>query len=71
LSPAGESLAKPHFEASFRIGTTQAGLQPGLHMSVSPDNGRGARVSYLRFEDQLDGVHVFFDDATDPGPVGT
>ena len=71
LSPAGESVAKPHFEASFRIGTTQTGLQPGLHMSVSPDNGTGARMSYLRFEDQLDGVHVFFDDVTDPGPVGT
>jgi hypothetical protein len=28
-------------------------------------------MSYLRFEDQPDGVHVFFDDATDPGPLGT
>ena len=45
--------------------------QPGLHMSVSPDNGSGARMSYLRFEDQADGVHVFFDDVTNPGPVGT
>jgi parallel beta helix pectate lyase-like protein len=36
-----------------------------------PDDGNGARISYLRFEDQSDGVHVFFDDATDNGPVGT
>ncbi|HEX3283996.1 MAG TPA: hypothetical protein VHT50_04870 [Mycobacterium sp.] len=46
-------------------------MQPGLHMSVSPDDGNGGRMSYLRFEDQADGVHVFFDDATDAGPVGT
>ena len=30
-------------------------------ISVSPDNGQGARMSYLRFEDRADGVHVFFD----------
>ena len=70
-SPAGESAVNRHFEASFRIGTTQASQQPGLHMSVSPDDGQGSRMSYLRFEDQLDGVHVFFDDVTDPGPLGT
>jgi hypothetical protein len=40
-------------------------------MSVSPDDGNGGRMSYLRFEDQSDKVHVFFDDATDAGPVGT
>ncbi len=71
VSPAGESPAKPQFDASFKIGTTKATLQSGLHMSVSPDDGNGARVSYLRFEDQADGVHVFFDDVSDPGPVGT
>jgi hypothetical protein len=62
-------IRQPHFDASFSIGTTIAGLQPGLHMSVSPDRGDGARMSYLRFEDQADGVHVFFDDVTDPGRV--
>jgi hypothetical protein len=64
-------LRQPHFGASFLIGTTQAAVQPGLHMSVSPDRGDGARMSYLRFEDQADGVHVFFIDAIDKGPVGT
>jgi len=64
-------LRQPHFDASFLIGTAQATLQPGLHMSVSPDRGDGARMSYLRFEDQADGVHVFFIDAVDKGPVGT
>ena len=68
---AGEAPLKTRFSATFWIGTTQATVQPGLHMSVSPDNGSGARMSYLRFEDQADGVHVFFDDVTNPGPVGT
>lgn len=70
-SPAGESPLNTHFDSSFKIGTTQATTQSGLHMSVSPDNGSGARMSYLRFEDQSDGVHVFFDDVTDSGPLGT
>jgi hypothetical protein len=78
---AGESTGQQFFSASFQIGTTQADQQcvgcmtagdtpvPNpLHMSVSPDNGSGGRMSYLRFEDQADGVHVFFDDVTDSGP---
>ena len=36
------------------------------NMSVSPDGGSGDRMSYLRFEDHSDGIHVFFDDVTDP-----
>jgi hypothetical protein len=64
-------LRQPHFDASFLIGVSQTAVQPGLHMTVSPDRGDGARMSYLRFEDQADGVHVFFIDAADKGPVGT
>jgi hypothetical protein len=70
-NPAGEGSAAGHFSARFKIGTTQSTEQPGLFTSVSPDNGSGGRMSYLRFEDQLDGVHVFFDDVTDNGPIGT
>jgi hypothetical protein len=40
-------------------------------VSVSPDNGQGARMSYLRFEEHTNGVHVYFDTVTDKGPVGT
>jgi len=69
LRPAGEGAMRI-FDSSFRIGTTTAAEQSGLHTSVSPDDGNGARMSYLRFEDQFDGVHVFFDDVTNPGPVG-
>src|SRR4051794_8417840 len=59
-----------HFEVSFQIGTTQATEQPGLHATMSPDRGDGARMSYLRFDDLSNGVHVYFDDVTDPGPLG-
>jgi hypothetical protein len=60
---------QPHFEAQFDLASTLSTLQPGMHVSVSPDRGDGARMSYLRFEDQADGIHVFFDDVTDPSHV--
>lgn len=69
-SPASES-GPNHFEASFDIGSTQGVQQPGLFMSVSPDDGNGSRMSYVGFDDQADGIHVIFYDATDPGPLGT
>jgi hypothetical protein len=60
---AAQGTATQHFNASFSIGTTQSAQQTGLSISVSPDNGQGARMSYLRFDDQTGGVHVFFDEA--------
>lgn len=69
-SPAGESLANNHFEASFDIGSTQSTQQSGLFLSVSPDDGNGSRMSYVGFEDQSDGIHVIFYDVTDAGPLG-
>ncbi len=51
-----------HFEAQFDLASALPTLQNGMHVSVSPDRGDGARMSYLRFEDQTDGIHVFFDD---------
>jgi hypothetical protein len=59
---AGQGTATQRFDASFSIATTQSTQQTGLSISVSPDNGQGARMSYLRFDDQVNGVHVFFDD---------
>ena len=55
-TPASEAPGQTHFEASFQIGTALATEQPGLHLSVSPDDGNGARMSYLRFEDRADSV---------------
>ena len=51
----------------FTIKTAAALPQPGLSVSVSQDEGNGARMSYLRFEDPGDGVHVFFDASTPDG----
>lgn len=68
---AGEAEANTHFEASFDIGSTQSVQQPGLFLSVSPDDGNGSRMSYAGFDDQADGIHVIFYDVTDPGPPGT
>lgn len=48
-------------EFTFRSATPDA-QQPGLAMSVSPTNGDGARMSYVRLEDRFDGVRVFFTD---------
>jgi hypothetical protein len=67
--PAGEAPGlKRHFDSTFWFGTTLGTEQVGMHTSVSPDNGSGARMSYLRFDDQSNGVHVFFDDVEMSGP---
>ncbi|MEP7017699.1 MAG: hypothetical protein ABI899_06730 [Actinomycetota bacterium] len=68
---AASETALTHFDSSFDIKTTSDAVQPDLRLSVSPDSGTGGRMSYLRFEDQADGVHVFFDDVTDAGPFYT
>ena len=60
------------FIAQFDIASTVPGAQQaGLAMSVAPDRGDGGRMSYLRFEDQADGIHVIFDDYRDVAPFGT
>lgn len=60
-----------HFEAQFDIASTMSGVQPGLFMSVSPDRGDGARMSYLSFADGPGGIDVTFYDVANPGPLGT
>ncbi len=67
---ADEAGPVTHFESSFEIGTAEATQQEGgagefASLSVSPDDGLGSRMSFLRFDDLADGVHVFFDDVTD------
>ena len=66
-SPAGEAPSKKHFSASFWIGTALATSSPDCTFG-QPRQRSGGRMSYLRFEDQADGVHVFFDDVTESGP---
>jgi hypothetical protein len=72
---AGEARPISHFEASFKIAASQNAQVPvgagPLAISVSPDSGDGGRMSYLRFADLADGIHVIFVDVTDPGPLPT
>jgi hypothetical protein len=51
-----------HFEAAFDIASVMSTEQTGMHLSVSPDRGDGARMSYLRLEDTAAGIDVYFDD---------
>lgn len=51
-----------HFEAKFSFASVQKEQQPGMAMSISPDRGDGSRMSYLRLEDAIDGIDVFFVD---------
>ncbi|MEO7509240.1 MAG: hypothetical protein ABIZ95_18490, partial [Pyrinomonadaceae bacterium] len=60
-----------YFTAQFNFASAVPGAQqPGLAMSMAPDRGDGARMSYLRYVDQADGIHVFFDDFQDVAPFG-
>jgi hypothetical protein len=61
-----------HFDASFSFASVTPGAeQSGLHMSVSPDRGDGARMSYVRIEDSASGWNIFFDDYQDAPPLGS
>ena len=51
-----------HFEGEFDFTSTQSTQQPGLFLSVSPDRGDGARMSYLGFSDEAGGIDVIFYD---------
>jgi hypothetical protein len=60
-----------YFEARYSIASALPNVeQPGLQMQADPDRGDGARMSYLRYEDHPDGIHVFFDDYQDKAPFG-
>ena len=48
-----------------------ASAQPTLQMSTAPDRGDGARMSYIRMEDHVDGMYVYFDDYQDHAPYGS
>lgn len=66
-----DGALNPYFEASFDIASAvPAAEQPGLQISVSPDRGDGARMSYLRFADTPDGIDVVFTDYVDMAPAG-
>ena len=67
-----------HFEVQWAF--TSADPGPGTdcattgvtcsYLSMSPDRGDGARMSYIRLEDDVSGLRVFFDDYQDFAPQG-
>lgn len=68
---AGETGIAPakRFEAEFKISSTQVAEQPGLAITLSPDDGIGSRMSFLRFSDSAAGIDVTFFDAINAGPT--
>ena len=67
--PAG--TLQNDFSASFDIASATGAAQNGLYMSVSPDRGDGARMSYVRIEGSATGWNLFFDDYSDNAPLAT
>lgn len=62
-SPITIGDRQTHFEASFDIASAAPdNVQGGLHLSVSPDDGAGGRMSFLLFEDTFGGIDVTFSD---------
>ncbi|MCA9354444.1 MAG: SipW-dependent-type signal peptide-containing protein [Candidatus Kaiserbacteria bacterium] len=70
---AGETgvATNNYYEAEFQISSTDLNEQPGLVLSVSPDDGAGSRMSYLSFADEAGGIRVTFYDVTNAGPLPT
>jgi hypothetical protein len=64
--PAGETQTNHVFDGSFQFISTSASEQTGLDLSVSPDNGVGARMSYIELTDTAGGIQLtFYDVAAD------
>lgn len=65
--PAGESQTNTVFDGQFQFISTSASEQTGLHVSVSPDNGVGARMSYVSLDDTATGIQITFYDTDAAG----
>src|SRR5882762_2871433 len=67
-----------HFEAQWAFtsadptgpGTDCSSTATCSYLSMAPDRGDGARMSYIRLEDDHTGLTVFFDDYQDKEPYG-
>eukprot|EP00808_Paulinella_micropora_P025809 g38388.t1 len=64
----GESLCFHTFEASFKIGATTP-TSNGARITVSPDDGSGGRMSFLAFNETLQGIEVTFFDTPVVCPI--
>lgn len=65
-------VRQTHYEVQFSFTSFDpSGEQVGLQMSTASDRGDGARMTYIRLEDNPTGLEVFFDDYQDNAPFGT
>lgn len=64
---AGENETNDRYEASFSFGTATQDVQPGLALSVSPDDGIGNRMSYVGLTDTAGGTALTFYDTDSEG----
>ncbi len=61
-----------HFEAQWSFASTVPGAeQPGLSVVASPDQGTGARMSWIQMTDTPGGIDVNFFDYQDAAPFGS
>jgi hypothetical protein len=78
---AGETMAQNlaysggirqnHFEVQYSFTSADpTSAEQDSYVSTSPDRGDGARMSYIRLEDHLAGIEVWFDDYQDNAPRG-
>jgi hypothetical protein len=59
-------IRQPYFEAQWDIASTVPGSeQPGLSITASPDEGDGARMSWLQMQDTPTGLKFNFNDYQD------
>jgi hypothetical protein len=57
------------FIASFDIRSATGAPQPGLDVTISPDDGQGGRQSFLSIEDNGSGIDIDFFDSQGNHPV--
>jgi uncharacterized repeat protein (TIGR01451 family) len=64
--PAGETQPNTEFIGDFSfISADLAAQQPGLFMTISPDNNTGGRMSAVRLVDEADGIRAIIFDTPD------
>ena len=67
LESAGENLPNTEYIGEFSfISTDQTDRQPGLFMTISPDNSTGGRMSAVRLIDEVGGIRAVIFDTPDP-----
>jgi len=66
-------VRQSHFEVQWAFASLDPNgtVENDSYFSASPDRGDGARMSYIRIEDHVSGIQVFFDDYQDRAPQGS